>query len=37
MQKEVFVVATFILAVGLAVAVYNVSLLNTQNTMLSQK
>ena len=28
MKKEVFVVATFVLAVGLAIAVYNIGLLN---------
>jgi len=37
MQKEVFVVATFILAIGLAISVYNISLLNNQNAVLSQR
>ncbi len=37
MQKEVFVVATFILAVGLVISVYNISLLNNQNAVLSQR
>ncbi len=37
MQKEVFVVATFILAIGLAISVYNISLLNNQNTVLSER
>lgn len=37
MQKEVFVIATFILAVGLAVSLYNISLLNNQNAVLSQR
>ena len=36
MQKEVFVVATFVLAVGLAIAVYNIGLLNNQNAELTQ-
>ena len=37
MQKEIYVIATFIMAVGLAVAVYNISILNNQNTLLSQR
>jgi hypothetical protein len=37
MQKEVFVVATFILAIGLAISVYNINLLNNQNAVLSQR
>ena len=37
MQKEVFVVATFILAIGLAISLYNISLLNNQNAVLSQR
>jgi len=37
MQKEVFVVATFILAIGLAVSVYNIGLLNNQNAVLSER
>ena len=37
MQKEVFMVATFILAVGLAISVYNISLLSNQNAVLSQR
>lgn len=37
MQKEIFVVATFILAVGLAVSVYNISLLNNQNNLLNER
>ena len=36
MKKEVFVVATFVLAVGLAIAVYNIGLLNNQNAELTQ-
>lgn len=37
MQKEVFVVATFILAIGLVVSVYNINLLNNQNAVLSER
>ncbi len=37
MQKEVFVVATFILVIGLVISVYNVSLLNNQNNILNER
>ncbi|NMC76358.1 MAG: hypothetical protein GYA60_03580 [Candidatus Methanofastidiosa archaeon] len=37
MQKEIYVVATFVLAIGLAVAIYNISLLNSQNDSLTKR
>ncbi|NMC59471.1 MAG: hypothetical protein GYA51_08845 [Candidatus Methanofastidiosa archaeon] len=37
MQKEVYVVATFVLAIGLAVAVYNIFLLDRQNESLTMR
>ncbi|KYC46345.1 MAG: hypothetical protein APG12_00654 [Candidatus Methanofastidiosum methylothiophilum] len=37
MQKEVFVVATFVLAVALVVSVYNISILRNQNSVLSER
>jgi len=37
MQKELYVVATFVLAIGLAVAVYNIFLLDRQNESLTMR
>lgn len=37
MQKEVFVVATFVLAIGLVISVYSFSLINNQNNILNDR